>query len=82
MTLKSSAKVAGAVVTFVAIVLAAMSIKAPRAHADDDDTESRAEIGLEIAPVLLNLYGKDPYKVGLGSYLVNAAGDCNGPTCP
>jgi len=78
MTIQSCAKVAGAVVTFVAIVLAAASIKAPRAHADDDDTESRVKIGFEIAPVPLNLDGKDRDKVGLGSYLVNAIGDCNG----
>jgi hypothetical protein len=78
MTIQSCAKVAGAVVTFVAIVLAAMSIKAPRAHADDDDTESRIKLGFEIAPVPLNLAGKDRAKVGLGSYLVNAIGDCNG----
>src|ERR1700747_2746813 len=78
MTTQSCAKVAGAVVTFVAIVLAAMSIKAPRAHADDDDTESRIKIGFEIAPVPLNLAGKDRAKVGLGSFLVNAVGDCNG----
>ncbi|MGA8441487.1 MAG: hypothetical protein WB762_34800 [Candidatus Sulfotelmatobacter sp.] len=78
MTIQSCAKVAGTVVTFVAIVLAAMSIKAPRAHADDDDRESRIKIGFEIAPVPLNLAGKDRAMVGLGSYLVNAVGDCNG----
>ena len=78
MTIQSRAKVAGAVATFVAILLAAMSIRAPRAHADDDDTESRIKIGFQIAPVHLNLDGKDWAKVGLGSYLVNAVGDCNG----
>jgi hypothetical protein len=55
-----------------------MSIKTPRAHADDDDTESRIKTGLEIAPVPLNLAGKDRALVGLGSYLVNATADCNG----
>jgi hypothetical protein len=43
MTIQSCAKVAGAIVTLVAIVLAAMSIKAPRAHASDDDIDSRIE---------------------------------------
>jgi hypothetical protein len=33
--------------------------------------------GFQIAPVRLNLSGKDPILVGLGSYLVNAAGGCN-----
>ena len=78
MTIQSCAKVAGAVVTLVAIVLAGMSIKAPRAHADDDDTDARIRIGFKIAPVPLNLTGRDRDMVGLGSYLVNAAGDCNG----
>lgn len=34
--------------------------------------------GMAIAPVMLNLAGKDPNVVGYGSYLVNAGGDCNG----
>ncbi|HEY6328965.1 MAG TPA: hypothetical protein VI756_06485 [Blastocatellia bacterium] len=80
MTTKSFAKLAGAgaIVTLVAIVLAAMSIKAPRVRANDDDDESRIQIGFKIAPVLLNLQSRDRAKVGLGSYLVNAVGDCNG----
>jgi hypothetical protein len=34
--------------------------------------------GIAIAPVPLNMAGKDPNLVGFGSYLVNASGDCNG----
>jgi hypothetical protein len=41
------------------------------------DRESRIERGFEIAPVPLNMEGKDPALVGLGSYLVNASGGCN-----
>jgi hypothetical protein len=67
MTMKSWAKVAGAVVMIVAIALAVMSIKAPRAHANDDETESIIQIGFKIAPVPLNLQGKDHDLVGLGS---------------
>lgn len=78
MTTQSWAKVAGVVLTFVAIVLGAISIKTPRVHASEDDTDSRVEIGFKIAPVPLNLAGKDYALVGLGSYLVNAVGDCNG----
>ncbi len=37
-----------------------------------------SQIGMAIAPVQLNMSGKDPQLVGLGSYLVNAIGDCNG----
>jgi hypothetical protein len=33
--------------------------------------------GFRIAPVRLNMAGKDPLFVGLGSYLVNASGGCN-----
>ena len=43
-----------------------------------DREASLVRIGFEIAPVPLNLAGKNPWKVGLGSFLVNAVGDCNG----
>src|SRR5215472_9076776 len=78
MTIQSCAKITGAVVTLVAIVLAAMSVRPARAHADDNDTDSRIQIGFKIAPVPLNLAGKNRALVGLGSYIVNAQGDCNG----
>ncbi|HLH00987.1 MAG TPA: PKD domain-containing protein [Bryobacteraceae bacterium] len=39
---------------------------------------AKVKEGLAIAPVPLNLQGKDPNSVGWGSYLVNAGGDCNG----
>jgi hypothetical protein len=38
---------------------------------------ARIARGYAIAPVRLELAGKDPILVGLGSYLVNAAGGCN-----
>jgi hypothetical protein len=78
MTTHSFVKVAGSVAAFVALVILILSIKAPRAHAEGDDTDPRVKIGFKIAPVPLNLDGKDHELVGLGSYLVNAAGDCNG----
>ena len=37
----------------------------------------RIQRGFAIAPVPLNLHGKDLALVGLGSYLVNAMGGCN-----
>jgi hypothetical protein len=46
-----------------------------RERGDDD---SRIEQGFAIAPVPLNLHRKNRALVGLGSYLVNAVGDCNG----
>jgi len=55
------------------------------AAADDEGADgrgafgdgSRAAIGLRISPVPLGLHGKNRALVGLGSYLVNAAGGCN-----
>jgi hypothetical protein len=47
----------------------------------DDIDRSVVQQGFDASPIpkeKLNLKGKDPYLVGLGSYLVNGAGDCNG----
>jgi hypothetical protein len=44
---------------------------------DDDSSESQIKRGFEIAPVPLNLAGKNRALVGLGSYIVNAQGACN-----
>ena len=41
-----------------------------------DDDASRIAKGFDIAPVHLDLRGKDRALVGLGSYLVNAVGGC------
>jgi hypothetical protein len=49
-------------------------MSAGSAQADD---ESRVKRGFEIAPVPLDLRGKNPALVGLGSYIVNAQGGCN-----
>jgi hypothetical protein len=63
-----------------AIVVLTMALKTPRIHAgeDGDQDKSKIAIGFSIAPVPLNLEGKDKALVGLGSYLVNATADCNG----
>lgn len=69
---------AGVVITLGAIVLAATSNSSPRGEHPEDSLEaSRIKQGFEIAPVPLNLTGKDPNLVGLGSYIVNAVSDCN-----
>jgi hypothetical protein len=48
------------------------------AHDSDDGfNDSRIRRGFEIAPVPLNLRGKDRQLVGLGSYLVNGVASCN-----
>jgi hypothetical protein len=83
MTLRQWIKPAGAIAIFAAIVLATMlsSSRPVRAGDDDDDNdrnESKIRKGFQIAPVPLNLKGKNHELVGLGSYIVNAQGDCNG----
>ena len=50
-------------------------------YAGDEDNRISpfpVQQGFDISPVKLNLAGKDPLKVGFGSYLVNAIGDCSG----
>src|ERR1700694_1318577 len=68
--------------TIAAIVIGTVSVKTPRTYAgpetDDDQEKSKVAIGFSIAPVTLNLAGKNKALVGLGSYIVNGQGDCNG----
>ena len=82
MTRRKFIKPAVAVAAFAAIILAGMWSSSPRVKATDHDDEDRSESkirrGFEIAPVPLNLEGKNRALVGLGSYIVNAQGDCNG----
>src|SRR6476661_2070291 len=65
------------VTAFSAMVLAGMFLSAPHGRADTDDSESKIQRGLAIAPVRLNLAGKNRALVGLGSYIINAQGGCN-----
>lgn len=82
MTERKFFKSAGVIAAFAAIVFAGMlsSSKLVRAHEDDDDERDEARIhrGFEIAPVPLDLVGKNRHLVGLGSYIVNAVADCDG----
>jgi hypothetical protein len=82
MTRRKFGKPAAAVAAFAAIVLAGMLSSSRLVKATDDDDEDRNESkiqrGFEIAPVPLNLEGKNRALVGLGSYIVNGQGDCNG----
>jgi hypothetical protein len=77
------AKALGVVTAIVAIAFAGMLIRSPRVQAQDDDddrdsNDPRIEQGFDISPVKLDLDGKNRRLVGLGSYIVNAQGDCNG----
>ena len=78
MTIMQIAKPAGAVGVVALLGFAGMLITSPRAHAGSSETNSEVQIGFAIAPVELNLNGKNPALVGKGSYIVNAKGDCNG----
>lgn len=65
----------------LAIVGGLMFALSARANHDDDDSDdatmaSRIQIGLDIAPVPLNLGGRNRALVGLGSYIVNAQAGC------
>ena len=64
---------------FAAILVAKLLFHTPLvlAQSDTDDRDSRIEQGFDIAPVPLNLAGKDRALVGLGSYLVNGVAACN-----
>ncbi len=81
MAPKRLIKPAAAIATFAAVILAGMLSSSPRVKATDDEDEDRNESrihrGLEIAPVPLNLEGKNRALVGLGSYIVNAHVPCN-----
>jgi hypothetical protein len=73
---------AGTAVAIAAIMVCVTAIKTPRIHAEQenerDQEKSKVAIGFSIAPVPLNVVGKDKALVGLGSYIVNAQADCNG----
>src|ERR1700693_2440866 len=72
--------IVGATMAFAGVAMVGMLMSSPRGRADDrgDNSDSRIEQGFEIAPVPLNLEGKNRALVGLGSYVVHAVGDCNG----
>ncbi|MBV8815968.1 MAG: hypothetical protein JO271_15870, partial [Verrucomicrobia bacterium] len=80
-TLISSATAA---VLFTAVTVISNSpMKGDDKDRKRDELEREVEIGFRISPVKLNLKDKDPERVGLGSYIVNAQGGCNDcHTCP
>jgi len=71
-------KVVGVSVAMIALATGGFFATSTRSNAaQPPDDESKIQIGFAIAPVPLNLKGKNRAKVGLGSYLVNAVGVCN-----
>ncbi len=79
MTQKQRLTIWGTTMVLAGLILAVMFSRSPGVKANDDDDEgSLIKIGFQIAPVPLNLEGKNRALVGLGSFIVNAQGDCNG----
>ena len=82
MNRKNCLKAAVTLASLVAVATAGVVTSSLRAQVAGDDShgnadEARIERGFEIAPVPLNLNGKDRNLVGLGSYIVNASASCN-----
>jgi hypothetical protein len=81
-------KPAGTVAAVALLGLAGIWMTSTRVHADSDNhdfdnhdfdnSDSRVQIGFKVAPVKLNMKGRNHAQVGVGSYIVNTQGDCNG----
>ena len=69
-------RITGACTLAALFAVAASTIPSRPAKAQNGD--SRVQLGFAAAPVHLNMAGKNPAMVGLGSYYVNVVGDCNG----
>jgi hypothetical protein len=82
MTPTNLAKTATAGGALALVTLVGMLLTSQRGSAQNgNDDAGRIQQGFAIAPVPLNLAGKNSEQValvGLGSYLVNAVGDCDG----
>jgi hypothetical protein len=80
MSTKQTAKLLVPIASLV--VVAATTVLMSSSHVQAQNTvnidDPRVQRGFAIAPVRLNLAGKNQALVGLGSYLVNAVADCNG----
>jgi hypothetical protein len=71
---------------FFAVLVLGISVVPSRGRADNDnngaqDEKQMIQTGLTVAAtsgIQLNMAGKDRDMVGLGSYMVNVGGDCNG----
>lgn len=80
MTARQLFRAGSVVASCVLTVVAAAALIAPAVRADDGEggEESKIRRGFEVAPVPLNLARKNRALVGLGSYIVNVKGECDG----
>ena len=76
MKLGKGLSAASAIALSIFVGLVGKTVPSAAAH-EREEFDDRARRGFEIAPVPLNLRGKDRMLVGLGSYLVNAVASCN-----
>lgn len=76
--MSAKSRIIGAVLVSAGLALLGMLVASAGSEAQDQWTpaDSKIRIGFDIAPVPLNLNGKNPALVGLGSYIVNTEG-CN-----
>jgi hypothetical protein len=83
MTRAILVRTGSAAASVASVICFLLVITAPRGRAQGDngnDEATRIQQGFRVAPVPLNLSGLNQQQinlVGLGSYLVNAANDCN-----
>lgn len=82
-----TARIAFTIVPIVAAGLATLTLAAnptaSRGAPAPELSDGRVQRGFELAPVRLDLRGKNRALVGVGSYIVNAQGACNDcHTCP
>src|SRR5580692_142188 len=74
-------QLACAVAMSIAVTASGISYADDGKDKHDGIDPSRVQQGFDASPIpkdQLNFKGKDPYLVGLGAYLVNAAADCSG----
>ncbi len=74
--------IAAAGVLIALLTTLALITASPGRAANDNNAEQdqklKIQIGFQVAPVTLTYGSKDHDLVGLGSYIVNVTGDCNG----
>src|SRR5690349_20732136 len=67
-----------AVAALSSVILVGLALTSQTSRANrEGEQDSRVRIGFQISPVPLNLHGRNRELVGLGSYIMNAASDCN-----
>ena len=79
MTLEKILKATAVVAAGGIIALVIVHVGSMKVHAKEEPSEKElVEIGLHIAPDFIDMKGKDPDLVGLGSFIVGGQADCNG----